>query len=31
MIKIMKNITNIVEIAVRVEKSNCKSFHSRSK
>ena len=30
-IKILKNVTNIVELAVKVEKSNCTRLHSRSK
>ena len=29
--KILKNIRNIVELAVKVEKSNCKSLHGRCK
>ena len=31
MIKILKNVTNIVELAVKVEKSNCTRLHSRTK
>ena len=30
-IKILKNITHTVELAVNVKKSTCKRLHSRSK
>ena len=31
MMKILKNVTNIAELAVKVEENNCERLYSRSK